>query len=283
MLTAKLPYATFGTGNNAKGYNMKRLILAIKGLYCAIVLSLATLIIPIIVSKYVSSPFAELLTFGVSIIAVGLAAIAFIIILVVFFTAKSSRRFMVVFSTILLVVGVSTLAWDISREWNSGDLELEDNTYLMNTLYGPNAKAQHQALDNTPDSVRPSLQHPGIYKLLEEGGAPAKISIMCKDSIDTFKRSYPNVPETFWAEMGKHLDADEYTDLMVTCYARHVTDDDALAMLNFSKHNTGVMPGFEEALRAIKLETKREGSAWAKQAESRIKKNLRISGYTPDK
>jgi uncharacterized protein len=118
-----------------------------------------------------------------------------------------------------------------------------------------------------------------IRRLMEMTGA-AKLGLQLGGQLlDTFKQQNPNVPETFWDDLLKELDAESLVNLLVPIYDKHLTHEDIKGLIAFNESPlgrkvNGVMP-------TILQESMQAGQQWGMEVAQKVLQKLEARQKDP--
>lgn len=120
-----------------------------------------------------------------------------------------------------------------------------------------------------------------IKKLLELTGSGNMGAQVAQNMITSFKTSLPNVPQEFWDNCAKEMDADAIVKLVIPIYEKYYTDEDIKQINEFYQSETGkkmikVMP-------MIVQESMEVGKTWGMEIGQKVMKDLKEKGYLKDK
>lgn len=116
-----------------------------------------------------------------------------------------------------------------------------------------------------------------IRKLLELTGA-GKLGIqMMNQFFSSFKTTYSSVPEEFWSEFKKEVNADALIDLIIPIYDKYFTEEDLNQLIQF--YNSPIGKKVIESQPLILQESMLAGQAWGSELSKKVVGNLKAKGY----
>jgi hypothetical protein len=116
-----------------------------------------------------------------------------------------------------------------------------------------------------------------IRKVMEISGAGVN-GIQVMDIMETqFKQSLPNVPDEFWKEMRKEVNAGTLIDLIVPIYDKHFTHDEIKQLITFYESPIGKK--VSTTLPAVMQESMAAGQKWGEALAQNVLEKLRKKGY----
>jgi uncharacterized protein len=116
-----------------------------------------------------------------------------------------------------------------------------------------------------------------IRRLIELTGA-AKVSVdVMRQMIAPIRASFPNVPEQFWDDFLKQVNADDLIDLVVPVYDKYYSLDDIHDLIAFYQSPVGQKT--IKVLPQLSAETINAGQEWGRGLADQIMKKLREKGY----
>jgi uncharacterized protein len=111
-----------------------------------------------------------------------------------------------------------------------------------------------------------------IRRLLELTGSAQLGQQVIKQMMDTFKRTSPDVPESFWDEMTKEFDPGTMIDLVVPIYDKHLTHEDIKGLIAFYESPVGRK--MTSVLPVIAQESMQAGQQWGMDVARRVQQRL---------
>jgi hypothetical protein len=116
-----------------------------------------------------------------------------------------------------------------------------------------------------------------IRRLIELTGA-AKVSVdVMRQMIAPIRASFPNVPEEFWDDFLKQVNADDLIDLVVPVYDKYYSLQDIHDLIAFYQSPVGQKT--IKVLPQLSAETISAGQEWGRGLADQIMRKLREKGY----
>lgn len=116
-----------------------------------------------------------------------------------------------------------------------------------------------------------------IRRLIELTGA-AKVSVdVMRQMIAPIRASFPNVPEEFWDDFLKQVNAEDLIDLVVPVYDKYYSLQDIHDLIAFYQSPVGQKT--VKVLPQLSAETISAGQEWGRGLADQIMKKLREKGY----
>lgn len=116
-----------------------------------------------------------------------------------------------------------------------------------------------------------------IRRLIELTGA-AKVSVdVMRQMIAPIRAGFPNVPEQFWDDFLKQVNADDLIDLVVPIYDKYYSLQDIHDLIAFYQSPVGQKT--IKVLPQLSAETISAGQEWGRGLADRIMQKLREKGY----
>ena len=116
-----------------------------------------------------------------------------------------------------------------------------------------------------------------IKKLLDLTGS-GKLGVqVIQTMITSFKQSTDSVPDKFWEEMAKEINADTMVSMVIPIYEKYYTDEEILQMIVF--YETPVGKKVIATLPDIMKESMAIGQEWGKQVGEKVYLRLKEKGY----
>lgn len=116
-----------------------------------------------------------------------------------------------------------------------------------------------------------------VRKLIEMIGA-ANLGVQVNEQIlDQMRLSFPQVPESVWAEFTESLDPAELTELSIPIYDRHFTMEELQALIDFYK--TPVGQQVVKKLPLVAQESNATAQKWGETKALEIMQRLAEQGY----
>lgn len=128
----------------------------------------------------------------------------------------------------------------------------------------------------TPDKEQ-AVKRAEIRRLIELTGA-AKVSVdVMRQMIAPIRATYPNVPEEFWDDFLKQVNADDLIDLVVPIYDKYYSLQDIHDLIAFYQSPVGQKT--IKVLPQLSAATINAGQEWGRGLADQIMKKLREKGY----
>lgn len=116
-----------------------------------------------------------------------------------------------------------------------------------------------------------------IRELMAVTGS-AKIAEQVMDALaGSLGKSNPKIPQSFWKEMKKRIKTDDFFQMVIPIYTRHLSAEDVKAMLAFYKTPAGQR--VVKAMPAITQESMAIGNAWGQKIAREVIQEARERGY----
>jgi hypothetical protein len=116
-----------------------------------------------------------------------------------------------------------------------------------------------------------------IKKLLDLTGS-GKLGVQVSQTmIASFKKTTDGVPDKFWEEMSKEINADTLVSMIIPIYEKYYTDDEILQMIAFYEIPVGKK--VISTLPMIMKESMDIGEQWGRQVGEKVYLRLKEKGY----
>lgn len=116
-----------------------------------------------------------------------------------------------------------------------------------------------------------------IKKLLDLTGS-GKLGVqVVQTMITSYKQITESVPDKFWDEMAKEINADTMVSMVIPIYEKYYTDEEILQMIAF--YETPVGKKVIATLPDIMKESMAIGQEWGKQVGEKVYLRLKEKGY----
>lgn len=139
---------------------------------------------------------------------------------------------------------------------------------------GHNSGANAQPSTSDKDQA---VKRAEIRRLIELTGA-AKVSVdVMRQMIAPIRASYPNVPEEFWNDFLRQVNAEDLIDLIVPVYDKYYSLQDIHDLIAFYQSPVGQKT--IKVLPQMSAETISAGQEWGRGLADQIMKKLREKGY----
>lgn len=162
-----------------------------------------------------------------------------------------------------------------SLAWGAAAKEAAKADPGRSVIYGPKGSASGKAGMGGLGTRKPGAKnqkHEDIRKLLHVTGS-AQIGIQIMEQLVVSLRGLvPQAPEAFWTRMMEAVDPNEFVELIVPIYDKHLTHDDIRAMLAFYETPTGKK--VIQVLPVVTQESMEVGQAWGARIGEQIVREL---------
>lgn len=150
---------------------------------------------------------------------------------------------------------------------------------LAVTLAGSfdNSALAQQAATETSEGE--TAKERDIRRFLEITGASQLARQTVKQMVAVYRRTMPDVPESFWKEFVAEFDADDLVEQLVPVYDKHLSHEDLRALITFYESPAGQR--YSKALPKIASESEAVGRRWGDELAKRVNARLRADGHTP--
>lgn len=123
-----------------------------------------------------------------------------------------------------------------------------------------------------PDAHPDAAKLADIQKLMNLTGA-ANLGVQAADQmIASMKGAMPTVPDKFWTEFRKEINADELVNLIIPVYDKHLTQGELKELIKF--YETPVGKKMIAVMPAITAESIQIGQQWGMEVARRAKAKL---------
>jgi hypothetical protein len=123
----------------------------------------------------------------------------------------------------------------------------------------------------------PSEKEQAIRKLMEMIGAADLGDQVSQQLLSQMRLSFPQVPESLWAEFAESVDPAELTGLAIPIYDRHFTMEELQALIDF--YTTPVGQRVVKKLPLVAQESNSIGQFWGETKALEIMQRLAEQGY----
>ncbi len=134
----------------------------------------------------------------------------------------------------------------------------------------PSFAAEKISTDN------PAKQNDIKKLLLLTGSGKLGVQVM-NQMIESFKKSFQEVPHEFWVEFMSEVNENELMDLCIPVYDKYFTHDDIKALINFYESPAGKK--LTSVLPQVTRELITAGQEWGKHLGQKAIKKLKNRGY----
>lgn len=114
--------------------------------------------------------------------------------------------------------------------------------------------------------------------LIEATGGNRMATQIMQTLLTSIKKTHPDVPAAFWAQLEAEIKPDEFVELAIPIYAKHLTVEEMQQLQAFYESPLGQR--LLQALPAIMQESMETGREWGREVGARIQKRLRDCGYS---
>ena len=119
-----------------------------------------------------------------------------------------------------------------------------------------------------------------IQTLLELTGS-GKMGIQVMQSmVVNFKETYPEVPENFWKDFMKEVNADSLNKMVIPIYDKYYTDSDIVQLIAF--YQTPVGKKVILTMPLVMQESMQVGQTWGTELAEKVINNLKAKGYVKE-
>jgi len=122
-----------------------------------------------------------------------------------------------------------------------------------------------------------SQKRKDIRRLLKITGTPELGLRIARRIIQNMKRSYPDVPDKFWAEFEDELHEDAFISIIVPIYEEHFTHEDVKKLIEFYKTDVGQK--YVDKLPELTEQSMQAGRNWGRELGQKIVDKLQANGY----
>lgn len=141
-----------------------------------------------------------------------------------------------------------------------------------------NQATDAESTDDSESSDSPSSEkREDIRRLLKITGTPELGLRIARRIIKNMKRSYPDVPDKFWAEFEDELDEDTFISIIVPIYEEQFTHEDVKKLIEF--YQTDVGQKYVEKLPQLTEQSMQAGRNWGRRLGQKIVDKLQAKGY----
>jgi hypothetical protein len=119
-----------------------------------------------------------------------------------------------------------------------------------------------------------------IQTLLELTGS-GKMGIQAMETmLVSFKQSYPLVPENFWKDFMKEVNADALNKMVIPIYDKYYTESEITQLIAF--YQTPLGKKVISTMPQIMQESMLAGQTWGKDIAEKVFNNLKAKGYVKE-
>jgi hypothetical protein len=116
-----------------------------------------------------------------------------------------------------------------------------------------------------------------IKQLLELSGSGKMGIQVMNQMMDSFKKSFTNVPQEFWDECKKEMKSEDITNMVIPIYEKYYTETDINQLITF--YNSPIGKKMIATMPQIMQESMTAGQSWGKQIGQRVLAQLKEKGY----
>ncbi|CAN5534983.1 DUF2059 domain-containing protein [soil metagenome] len=122
-----------------------------------------------------------------------------------------------------------------------------------------------------------TIKTDNIKKLLELTGSGNLGVQVAGNMITSFKQTYPDVPDEFWDNFKKELNADAIIDLVTPIYEKYYTETEIQQLIDF--YQTALGKKVIANMPAVMQESMEAGRLYGRELGEKVYKNLKNKGY----
>lgn len=116
-----------------------------------------------------------------------------------------------------------------------------------------------------------------IRRLLEASGAAAAGKQVMDQMMDMFSQSNPAVPPEFWTGLQEEIDMDEFVNMLIPVYEKHLSHEDIKGLIAFYESPLGrKMVATQPALMEDSMVL---GQQWGADLARRVMEKMGEAGY----
>lgn len=130
------------------------------------------------------------------------------------------------------------------------------------------------------DAAQDKVYREELAKMFEASGSMATIKTVVPQMISIMRRTYSNVPDTFWTQFGDRFTAQadtRFLDLYVPIYKKYLTLGDLKKIVAFYKSPVGKK--LAEATPVMSAEAMQAGQQLGQEIGREIIEKLQTEGY----
>lgn len=132
------------------------------------------------------------------------------------------------------------------------------------------ASAKKKKVENT-------AKQQDIHKLLVLSGSGDLGVQTMKQLTQIYSQMLPNVPQKFWEEFAKEVDANSLIELIVPIYDKHFTHEDVKGLIEF--YQTPVGKKLIAVQPLLTQESQQAGEKWGMEIGQKVAERLKEEGY----
>lgn len=115
-----------------------------------------------------------------------------------------------------------------------------------------------------------------IRRFLVITGASQLARQTVRQMVEVYRKTMPEVPESFWTEFIAEFDSDDLVEQLVPVYDKNLSHDDIKALITFYESPAGRR--YSQALPTIAAESEAVGRAWGEELANRVNARLAAEG-----
>jgi uncharacterized protein len=142
------------------------------------------------------------------------------------------------------------------------------------------AKKKKDAAEPVPEETvnEPETEiQQDIRRLLEASGAAAAGKQVMDQMMDMFSQSNPAVPPEFWTGLREEIDMEEFVNMLIPVYEKHLSHEDIQGLIAFYESPLGrKMVATQPALMADSMVL---GQEWGADLARRVMAKMGEAGY----
>ncbi|MEO6228988.1 MAG: DUF2059 domain-containing protein [Ferruginibacter sp.] len=122
-----------------------------------------------------------------------------------------------------------------------------------------------------------NIKTDNIKKLLELTGSGNLGVQVAGNMITSFKQTYTDVPDEFWDNFKKELDADAITNMVIPIYEKYYTETEIQQLIDF--YQTALGKKVIANMPAIMQESMEAGRQYGQKIGEKVYKDLKDKGF----
>lgn len=116
-----------------------------------------------------------------------------------------------------------------------------------------------------------------IKHLLELSGSSKMGIQVMNQMMESFQKSFSNVPQEFWEESKKEMKAEDITNLVIPIYDKYYTESDVDQLIAF--YNSPIGKKMITTMPQVMQESMTAGQSWGKGIGEKVIARLKEKGY----
>ena len=116
-----------------------------------------------------------------------------------------------------------------------------------------------------------------IQTLLELTGSGKMGMQVMQSMLVNFKQTYPDVPESFWKDFMKEVNANSLNKMVIPIYDKYYNDSDIVQLIAF--YQTPVGKKVILTMPLVMQESMQVGQTWGTELAEKVINNLKAKGY----